>query len=434
MRKNKIYLFSIILLTALAATGANAGDAPAAGKEPEPPVKLIREAVNHNPGIAAAKLKWRAAIEDIRLAASLPDPQAKFTDFTDPIETRLGPQEWSLTINQKIPLPAKLAKKTDIAEARAELARLAYEITVRETIRKLRRSFARIVYLRRAETLAAENLALLQKAALLAADPGKEGKALSLDLMRAASQQAQGRYDLVLLREQLTGEKANFNALLGRKPESIPGRMRLAPEPPLNLNLNRLQTLVLSRLEEIRAAKIKIKIAAGGKNLARLGFLPDFSVGLFYAEIGRPDVASPPPDAGRNAMGISGGLTLPLWMGKNTRRLTRAKAEEKSARATERNLENQTRTRVTRLYFKIKNDRRTVRLYRDNLLPQAISQLGTSESTARNELKTLAEHLEALATLYNFRLSLARARSDYHQDLADLEALAGNITSGGREQ
>jgi len=410
---------------------------PAGAMSPGPgeiPSALIREALDHNPGIKAAKLKWRAAVEDIRLAASLADPQVKYTDFTDPIETRLGPQEWSLTVNQKIPFPAKLAKRSDIAAARAELARLNFEVAVRETIRNLRRSFASLAYLNRAESLARDNLSLIKKAALLAAEPEKSKNTLNLDLLRAASQEAQAGYDLILIQEKTASETEEFNALLARKPEQIPGRIELAEARPLSLDLEDIQAAALAHHEEIRAAEIRSKIAANKKTLARLSFLPDFSIGMFYAEIGRPEVASPPPEAGRNAMGISGGLTLPLWLGKNTSRLAQARADEEASLAAKHNLENQTRVRVSRTYFKLKNSLRLVSLYRDNLIPQATAQLGVSESEARNDLRTLANHLEALATLYNFRLSLARARSDYQQELADLEALAGRpLTSRNGE-
>lgn len=391
---------------------------------------LVDEALARNPEIRAARLSWKAAVEEIRVAGALPDPQVKYTGFPDPIETRLGPQDWNLTVSQKIPFFAKLTARQKLAAARAELARIRYDIKVRDTVAALRKAVSRLAYLRRAARLAKDNRELLGNAALALSDPGKDGP-VSLDLMRAASQKAQADYDLTLLEEKAAAVTAGINAILARPADRpIKEPLELAAPVPPAISLQQLNKRILGRLEEIRAAETEERIAAIRRKIAKLSLFPDMSLGLFYAGIGEPDVASPPPDAGRDALGISAGLTIPLWPGKDMGRLAETAAATDAARARTEALRRRTAARVTRLFYRLKNDLRLVELYRGTLVPQAISLLATSETEARNRVKSGADHLEALAALYHLRLSLARAESNYRQVLAELEALAGGPITG----
>ena len=71
---------------------------------------LVSYAYMSNPSILAAKEAWKATVEKYRLEAGYPDPQFTATYFPEPIETRLGPQDWNLNLSQAIPFPGKLSK------------------------------------------------------------------------------------------------------------------------------------------------------------------------------------------------------------------------------------------------------------------------------------------------------------------------------------
>ena len=348
---------------------------------------LVEEAVAKNPGIRAARLAWRAAVEDIRLARALPDPQVKYTFFPDPIETRLGPQDWNLSISQRLPFFAKLTTREKLAAIRAEIARIRYQAKVRDTVTELRRAVARLVYLRRAAALARENRGLVGNAALAlstAATP-----AISLDIMRAASQTAQADYDLLLIEEKIHSTEAEINAILARPADQpLRGRLEPAAVRPLALPLPELAARILARLEEIRIARLEEKAAGLRRKLARLALVPDASVGLFYAGIGEPDVAAPPPEAGRDALGITLGLSIPLWPGKDLGKTEKSAAGADAAAARREALGHRTAARVSKLYYRLENDLRLVTLYRDTLVPQALSLLATSETEARNRVKS----------------------------------------------
>ena len=109
---------------------------------------LVRYAYENNPSILEARESWNATIERFRLEKGYPDPRLTVTYFPEPIETRLGPQDWNATISQKIPFPGKLTKTGEIAKFDAEIARIKLDQAVRDVIVDIRESVSELSYVR----------------------------------------------------------------------------------------------------------------------------------------------------------------------------------------------------------------------------------------------------------------------------------------------
>ena len=77
---------------------------------------LIHYALQKNPSIRAVREAWRATVENFRVVTGYPDPQLMVSYYPEPIETRLGPQDWNVNLSQKIPLPGKLSKAGEVVE------------------------------------------------------------------------------------------------------------------------------------------------------------------------------------------------------------------------------------------------------------------------------------------------------------------------------
>jgi outer membrane protein TolC len=168
-------------------------------------------------------------------------------------------------------------------------------------------------------------------------------------------------------------------------------------------------------------------------SLARFQNLPDFKVGLFYAGIGEPDVAVVPEDAGRDAIGLQAGISIPLWFGRNNSRVNKAMAEKSMARAEKVVRINAVRTRIRTLFFKARNALRIVSLYETDLVPQAARSMEIAEVWYREGESSFTDFIDTQSVWYNFQLALARARADYGISLAQLERLAGTYLTGDRQ-
>ena len=387
---------------------------------------LIAYAYNENPDIAAAREAWRAKVESYRVVTGLPDPQLTATYFPEPLQTRLGPQNWNVTLSQKIPFPGKLSKAGEAVRTEARIARLRLDKTVRAVAASVRASAHELIYIRAARQIAAQNAALLDQLRSAAETAYADDRAALMDVMKALSQTGQLRYDALLLDELELTELTRLNGLLNRSPQAALGELAPPPLQPLPYSLEDLYQLAAAHQEDIRIAEHGVSRAGTQVDLARYHFYPDFNVGLFYAAIGDPDTPQRPPEAGQDALGVRLGVTLPLWVGKNRGRVNQAHAERARAEALRQGRVNASRTDVHVAYFRLQNARRLVDLYQSDLLPQAASALATTEAWFREGYAEFADLIEAQSTWYNFQLTLARARADYGKHVARLEALVGH--------
>jgi outer membrane protein TolC len=386
---------------------------------------LLDIAYKKNPSIQAALEAWRGSIEKLRVVTGYPDPVLSVNYFPEPIETRLGPQDWNLSLSQAIPFPGKLSKAGEVAQADARIAKLMLDITVRDVMTAVRESFHELLYIREAKRSAKENSKLLDHLRTVGETAYAENRALLLDMVKAQSQVGQLRYDILLMEELDETEKTQLNSLLDRPPGALFGPLLDEPFRQIVFDLESLYTSAEENEEEIRMAGVEIEKAGVKVDLAGYGNLPEFRVGAFYAAIGEPDVLVQPPDAGRDAFGIQAGMTLPIWFGKNTGRTAAAQAEMRSVQSRKRARVNRIRAEVRTLFFRLKNSERLIQLYQKELIPQAAKAMELAEVWFRAGESSFSDFVETQSVWYNFQLSFARARADYGKYLARLERLAG---------
>ena len=386
---------------------------------------LVRYAYENNPSILEARESWNATIERFRLEKGYPDPRLTVTYFPEPIETRLGPQDWNATISQKIPFPGKLTKTGEIAKFDAEIARIKLDQAVRDVIVDIRESVSELIYVRKAKEIARHNGDLLNHLRNVAETQYAQDRAALVDVVKAQSQVGQLRYETLLLDDLEVTEIAKLNSILNRSPEAPVGEIATGTFMPVVFSLDALYELAEENQEEIRMASVRIAKARANADLATYKNLPDFNLGLFYAGIGDPDVPNPPDDAGRDAIGISAGMSIPLWFGKNNSRKSISRAEERKARAARDSRINRTRTGIRSLYFRLQNSDRIVSLYTEELIPQAARAMTLSETFYKAGETSFGDFIETQSVWYNFQLTLARAQADYMKYVARLERLVG---------
>ena len=433
----RIALAMILWIAWIAGPNANAGDSgpPSTGEgqrlaDTVRLADLVEHAYAHNPSIQQAREAWRATVENYRITTGYPDPQLMVTWFPEPIETRLGPQDWNAQISQMIPFPGKLSKAGELVAADARIARLKLDMAVKGTLLAVRESYYELWYIRGAKTVTEHNARLLDHLRKISETAHADNRATLTDVVKAQSQTGQLQYDALLLEELEQTEITRLNGLLNRPPESAVGVLEIPVLAPLAADVETIYQLAEANQEEILMAQVGVEKGDTKVSLARFQNLPDFKVGLFYAGIGEPDVPVQPRDAGRDAIGIQAGISIPLWFGKNNSRVDKAMAEKSTARAEKEVRINAVRTKIRTLYFKARNAQRIVSLYETDLVPQAARAMGTAEVWYREGESSFTDFIETQSVWYNFQLALARAKADYGINLARLERMAGTHLTG----
>ncbi|MFH1152269.1 MAG: TolC family protein [Pseudomonadota bacterium] len=378
-----------------------------------------------NPAIAGARASWAVSAEDYREGIAYPDLQVMSTIFPRPIETRLGPQDWNLTITQSFPFPGTLNHKGRVLEADSDIARLELDRAVRSVHAAIQSSFYELSYIQQAKILAGANLDLAREMISVGSSLYAGDRAAFYDVAKAQAQLSQIQYDILLLNELEQTEKASLNALLDRDPEAPLGPVAEVPERNVRYTLHEINDMLTDASDEVLIAVKRLEKAGEMTTLARFENFPQFKLGLFYASIGQPSVATPQPNAGDDAMGIQFGFSIPISYGKIRSRIDRAKALETKSEAGKRGAINRVRAETSRIWFKLENAKRLMALYQGQMIPQAQASLQTAEAWFSQGKGSFTDFLELQATLYNFQLSRARALADYGKSLASLEALSG---------
>jgi outer membrane protein TolC len=436
-----LYFISIFVLllgiTHLFSASARAGDLDHQPTDEGPSLEdtvrltdLIEQAYSNNPSIQQARESWRATVENYRVTTGYPDPQLMVTWFPEPIETRLGPQDWNAQISQMIPFPGKLSKAGELVAADAQIARLKLDMAVKETLLAVRESYFELWYIRQAKSVTEHNARLLDHLRKISETAHADNRATLTDVIKAQSQSGQLQYDALLLEELERTEVVRLNGLLNRPPELAVGRLETPVLSPLSADVETIYGLAETNQEEILMAQVGVDKGDTKVSLARFQNLPDFKVGLFYAGIGEPDVPVQPRDAGRDAIGLQAGISIPLWFGRNNSRVNKARAEKAMARAEKSVRINAVRTQIRTLYFKARNAQRIVSLYETNLVPQAARSMEIAEVWYREGESSFTDFIETQSVWYNFQLALARAKADYGINLARLERMAGMHLTG----
>ncbi|MBC8438950.1 MAG: TolC family protein [Deltaproteobacteria bacterium] len=388
---------------------------------------LLRYAYRSNPSITSSKESWKMFIENYRIGKSYPDLQLAATYFPSPIETRLGPQDWNLTLSQAIPFPGKLTQKGKILEADTKISKLKLDKTIKNIVTSISASFYELNYIQRAVEIAKANFNLNQELIKISETAYAQDKALFYDISKAQAQTGQIQYDILLLEELELTEKAKINTILNREPNAFLGKAADLIFREVVYRLDEIYALSLTHQEDILIAGEKVNQSEEAIKLSRYESLPSFKLGLFYAAIGDPDVPTPPKNAGDDAIGIQLGLNLPIWFGKNKSEISKATASKRKAQSDKLVIANQIKEKISRLWFKLQNSKRLITLYEKQLIPQSIRSVQTAETWYRQGQGSFSDFLEIHATTYNFQLSLARAIADYGKNLVLLEQMAGVI-------
>lgn len=386
---------------------------------------LVNYAYKTNAMIQAARQSWKAVIERYRVETAYPDPELGFSSYPKPLMAT-----YEVMISQMIPFPGKLSQMGEVVKAEIEMARLELDKALRDTIVGIRESYHELLYIKDAKKVVALNRDLLEHIRKVGETAYAQDRATFFDVVKAQSQLAQLQYDALLLEELEQTEKAQLNSLLNRPPRSELKLSEGESLTPLGYSLEEIYDLARKNREEIRLVEAEINKARARLGVARYESLPEFRLGASYAR-GNPDMV---PEEFRDSVGVQFGLTIPLWLNKNKGRREEARAEEQKALAMKTAKINETNAMIRNTFFRVKNSERLIRLYRDQLLPQAAQAMEVAETWFREKQGSFTDFIETESVYYNFQLSLARAKADYGRYLAQLERLAGrSLTHEGKK-
>jgi outer membrane protein TolC len=386
--------------------------------EPNIPVSLqdyLQYAALNNAGLKAAFEQWKAAVEQVPQAGSLPDPRFNYGYFIEEVETRVGPQRQKVGIMQVFPWFGKIEARKDAAAASAKAARKQYEARKLKLFFEVKEAFYEYTYLARAIEIARENLELVKGFEEVVRIKYMATAATHPDFIRAQVELAKIEDVLKNLEDLREPIVARLNAVLNRRSFEMLPWPRKEKFVPVQIQRGKLIELLKQMNPELAALDFELEAAKSKVELAKKKFYPDIGVGVDSIQTG----------GGDDAVILMFSMNLPIWRDSYKAAELQAKANVRKTAQQKRGKENTLIARAARVLYGFEDSERMIKLYGDILVPKAEELLEASETAYTGGTIDFLSLVDAQRTLLEYQLRYERAVTDNQQKLANLEMLAG---------
>ncbi len=382
-----------------------------------------RYGLSKNAGLRSAFERWRSAMERILQVSTLPDPRFTFGQYIESVETRTGPQENTFALSQTFPWFGKLETRGEVQRQEANkrwaevLAKqLAVELEIRD-------AFYEYSYLFEAVRITEDNLVLLKRLEPIAQRKIQGGGSQD-DLIRLQVEIGKIENDVETLKKFRRPLSARLRAAMNWRGDNPLPWPKSKSKADQSFSLPMLKDRILKSNPDLLALHEEAEKQALRIELADLDRYPDFTLGANY-------IAT---DTARSS-GVSGSgddpfiftlsFNIPIQRAKYDAAENEARAARAAAIASIRQRENDLFSSLDLQSYKLDDAFRQVALYRDSLLPRARQALEVTEVAYRAGTASFTDLIDSQRVLLTFDKAYERARANYEQALAAIEALCG---------
>jgi len=384
----------------------------------------LQYAAINNAGLKAAFEQWKAAVEQLPQAQSLPDPRFTYGYFIKEVETRAGPQRQRFGIMQVFPWFGKIEARTDAAAVAAKAAWKRYEAAKLKLFFEVKDAFYEYAYLVRALQIARENLELIKYFEEVARTKYAAAAAAHPDIIRAQVELAKlddVHKSLEQMREPVV---ARLNASLNRPTfELLPWPK---PDEPKLVEIDHKKMMMILKKTNPQLEALSFEVLASKSNLelAKKNFYPDIGAGVDWIQTDdaiTPGVA----DDGKDPVILMFSINLPIWRDGLKAAERQAKANLRQIEQERLETENTLIAEAQRRLYDLEDSNRKTKLYGDALIPKAEELLNASQTAYQSGTVDFLSLIDAQRTLLMFQLHYERAITNSQQRLAELEMLVG---------
>lgn len=395
---------------------------------------LIRFALQHSPAVGVAFHRWRASLERVPRARSLPDPQFGLGFVFDEVDRSTDYMGERYSISQTFPWFGKLGLKGDIATQEAEAEARRYEGARLAVVVEVTSAWFEYAWIGQAAATARENLELMLRLESVARAMYSTGETSLSDVSRAQVELGRLEDQLRSLTDMLGPAAAALNASLGRpahSPLPVPGAPSLEVVLPLPSHDDQVWlTSARERNPELAAYQHDIERDRQEIALAQREFYPDIMLGLEY-ERGTGGRMAMMDGGGRDMLVGMISVNVPIRRGRLDAGVNEARARlaatGRAAQARAYALE----TELKAALFAWRDGARRLQLYGGTLLPQARQSLAATETAYRAGEAGFSDLVDAQRALLEFQLAHERAAADRAIARARILALAGEHIEEG---
>ena len=384
---------------------------------------LLKEALENNPQLRAARHQTAAARTRVDQATSWDAPQFGVEFFQTPVQSFPNPlknqMEMDYFIQQMFPFPGKLSDMGKAAENNANMMGEGYNALERKVLRELKSSYYELYLVQRKIQINAENQDLMRRFVDIASRQYEVGMGKQPDILRAQTELSTLINDGINLQKERAVIESMINTILSR-PANMPlGFVSEIEQEIPRWTFEQLQPLALEARPELKAMNFNIEMNKSELSLSKKEYFPDLMVRFMYK-----DMAMTKNDFWSAMLGISIPLT-PWSGGKYTSKsdenaLNVRKAEEDFAA-----MRNMTLFEVQDALVKVQTNQNLVLLYKNTVIPQAEQTLQSTVAAYQTGKTEFLMLIDAYRMLLMTKLDYYMSVMNYMASQAQLEQAVG---------
>ena len=397
---------------------------PELNEQSELPDYLAYAALN-NPGLEAAFYHWKAAVEVIPQAKTLPDPRFTYRYFIEQVETRVGAQKQAFSLSQTFPWFGKLDSRADAASEAANAARQQYEAAKLKLFFELKDAYYEYYYLWRAIETIKENIELVKNFESVARTRYKTTSGTHPDVIRIQVELGKLEDRLNSLQDLRSPTVARLNAVLNRPAAAPLPWPKHIEEEDIYLSDEQILELMVDSNPELKAMDSEIAKNRAKINLANKDYYPDITLGIDYIDTSDRTGPNPPKDNGQDPIIAKFSVNLPIWREKLDSALREAEYNHRVATWGKTQKLNSLNAQLKLALYRFHDGSRKADLYKNTLLPKAIESVKASQASFSAGKNSFLDLIDAQRVMLEFELSYERAISDKAQRLSEIEMLVG---------
>jgi outer membrane protein TolC len=368
-------------------------------------------AMLNQPKVEIAYYDWRASIERITQARSLPDPQFTFQMDIQNVITSIMPG-----LMGSLPWPDKLRLGAHVASAESQSKYFAFQSAVLSSAFDVKRSYYLLYFLTEKVRIDRETLGLLGDLEKSARAQNEAGKVTLQDVLRAQIEQDGLNNEITNLEDSRSALVAQFKAALGLRASDLEPPMPSRFESTaLNLSGDQVFNAALAQNTQLKAMEADVRAAEASILLAKKSSRPDFTLGFMGDAKTSPTLYRFP--------GNPGTMTLPIWRDKIAAQIAEAQADKRSAEARLSDAQITLAVDVAERTFLYREATRNLSLLNDQLLPKARQSLEVARSGYLAGQIDFFNLIDAERTLLGFELNKAEVATQREVALAELSLI-----------
>lgn len=385
--------------------------------------EVLALARERNPRFQAAGSRAEAMAARRSWAGLLPDPslQLGIMNFSLPgldadMPSSMAP---AIQATQRIPFPGKLGLDARIAERATDMSVADRDETWWRVRARAARGFYELYAVDRRLEVMRETKELLEDFRSAAQAMYGAGSGRQTDVLQANVELARMDAEIASMEAMRKVVEAKLNAVLDRPAVTPIPSPRLGPLPATTPSPDSLLAWSEAERPALARERLGVERAEAAVARARKEIWPDFTLGAQY---GQRSIAGETQRMGS----VMVGFTLPVFAGsRQLRYREEARAMERMARAELAEMRAEVGAEIGEHLADMERQRTLIRLYRDEVLPQARTAVESAFSSYRVGSVDFMTLVDAQMTVNRYEGELHALVADYGTHVAELEAATG---------